>query len=159
MDTTSSELVNKKSPRRGRINMDYHLKCLGAYGAFHQAKEEYEAGRWSKEQTIARLELLLEGLRALEGKQFLPDKPTPQELAWLVWQKTNGVCSYCDCDLNPFDRMAPDGFHIEHETPKCQGGTDDIENLVPACRECNFEKAGRTPDQWLVAKNGGRFPI
>lgn len=65
-----------------------------------------------------------------------------------VWKKTNGRCTYCACHLNPFDRNAEDGFHVDHVTPRSAGGTDDITNLVPSCRRCNLAKAARTPEQW-----------
>jgi 5-methylcytosine-specific restriction endonuclease McrA len=30
---------------------------------------------------------------------------------------------------------------------RCLGGTDELENLVMACRDCNIRKGGRTPEQ------------
>ena len=32
--------------------------------------------------------------------------------------------------------------------PVCQGGSNDYENLVTACKSCNRSKAGKTPEQW-----------
>lgn len=88
---------------------------------------------------------------------FFPDlhfdpEPTPVQLArrraWAVWEKTNGKCAYCDCALNPFDRNAHNGFHIDHVIPRARGGGDEIENLAPACSRCNFSKYARTPEEW-----------
>lgn len=132
----------------GHINWGYHRKCLGAYGAFHKTKEAFELGEVSAEDAVATCNCLLDGLRALDGQQLIIPTQSPRETAWAVWQKTGGKCTYCDCVLNPFCRMDPDGFQIDHVIPRVQGGTDDIENLVPSCRECNGEKWGRTPEQW-----------
>lgn len=32
---------------------------------------------------------------------------------------------------------------IDHVIPKCLGGTDDLENLVPACEKCNTKKGSK----------------
>jgi len=36
---------------------------------------------------------------------------------------------------------------IDHLVPKSLGGSNDIENLVPCCAECNREKADRMPTE------------
>jgi len=30
--------------------------------------------------------------------------------------------------------------HIDHVIPRCKGGTDEMDNLVTACRKCNLTK-------------------
>jgi 5-methylcytosine-specific restriction endonuclease McrA len=37
--------------------------------------------------------------------------------------------------------------HIDHVTPRCQGGSDDPQNLVASCAPCNLSKSGRTPKE------------
>lgn len=55
---------------------------------------------------------------------------------WAEWQLTqwifSGKCFYCD---EPTDRMTRD-----HVIPVSKGGTDWIENIVPACLPCNSKK-------------------
>ncbi|MFI7042648.1 HNH endonuclease [Microbispora rosea] len=51
-------------------------------------------------------------------------------------------CTYCG---------GPAGS-VDHRIPACQGGTDDLENLVPACVPCNESKGGKTPDQWRESR-------
>lgn len=45
-------------------------------------------------------------------------------------------CVYCkkDCFSDPT---------IDHVIPVCQGGINDIDNLVVACRSCNAKKGGK----------------
>jgi hypothetical protein len=74
------------------------------------------------------------------------------QFAWEVWKKTNGFCTYCNEQLNPFDRTAWNGYQIDHVIPHAQGGTDDVENLTPACGRCNWSKYARTPEEWGGAK-------
>ena len=51
-----------------------------------------------------------------------------------VYNKCNGHCAYCGCEL-PFEKMQVDHIiSVEH------GGTNDMDNLLPACRSCNHYK-------------------
>lgn len=65
-----------------------------------------------------------------------------------VYSKTNGKCYYCGCILhlcsNGRTRMT-----IDHLIPKCNGGSDDIANLVPACKICNCKKGDKNPDEFI----------
>lgn len=49
----------------------------------------------------------------------------------LVLAKNDGRCVYCGA---PADT-------IDHVIPRSKGGTDDPDNLVPACRDCNSRKS------------------
>ena len=60
---------------------------------------------------------------------------TKQELRQSVFDKYNGKCAYCGCVLEK-------GWHVDHINPKRDGGTDDFENLNPACFSCNNYKSG-----------------
>lgn len=50
-------------------------------------------------------------------------------------------CAYCG-------RGAPEGvaLHVDHVIPRCLGGSDEEENLAPACVDCNLGKGGKMPD-------------
>ena len=51
-----------------------------------------------------------------------------------VLDKTSGRCAYCGCPL-PINEM-----QIDHVIPLYNGGTNDIDNLLPSCRSCNHYK-------------------
>jgi hypothetical protein len=55
-------------------------------------------------------------------------------------KKRNGYCVYCRAVVRDLTK--------DHVIPKCQGGSNAAENIVLACRSCNFAKGGRTPEQW-----------
>ena len=69
-----------------------------------------------------------------------------------TFEKTEGCCFYCGTVLRipvagpeaPLDEFCPDHFW-----PRAKGGSDDLENLVPACRRCNSSKAAYHPLEWL----------
>lgn len=93
----------------------------------------------------------------IEGATFGPyPKVTAVELVnyvftkW-VYQRTGKVvfsranlmerdryrCGYCDRRATTMD----------HIVPRCQGGRSEWENCIAACRKCNSDKGGRTPEQ------------
>ncbi|MCL1997867.1 MAG: HNH endonuclease [Turicibacter sp.] len=46
-----------------------------------------------------------------------------------------GHCAYCGCDLTIKD------MQVDHKQPLRKGGSDTIENMLPACRPCNHRKS------------------
>lgn len=50
-----------------------------------------------------------------------------------------GRCVYCGADADT----------IDHVLPLSRGGLHEIDNLVPACASCNFEKGSKTIGEWL----------
>lgn len=64
-------------------------------------------------------------------------------LQFEVWKKSEGICWYCGIQtVFPSRTYFNHGnvFSVEHVIPQVHGGTDDIENLVPACKTCNSTK-------------------
>lgn len=55
-----------------------------------------------------------------------------------IWHKSEGHCWYCGRHLHPKN------MHVDHFVPKCLGGGDDFDNLVPSCSTCNNLKNGST---------------
>ena len=61
----------------------------------------------------------------------------------IVYNKYNGHCAYCGCEIEMKD------MQVDHIVPKYRNnemwhkgkiGTDDISNLNPSCRMCNYYK-------------------
>lgn len=50
------------------------------------------------------------------------------------------LCAYCG-EAKPLIR--------EHKVPICRGGTNDITNIVPACKTCNSRKGRKTAAEYL----------
>jgi 5-methylcytosine-specific restriction endonuclease McrA len=51
-----------------------------------------------------------------------------------VHNKYSGHCAYCGKEI------AIKEMEIDHLKPRIAGGTDDFDNLMPACRDCNNYK-------------------
>lgn len=58
----------------------------------------------------------------------------PKKIRELVYDKCGGHCAYCGKEI------AYNDMQVDHVYPQYKGGTDDIGNLMPACRACNFRK-------------------
>lgn len=68
-----------------------------------------------------------------------------------VWEKTQGRCWYCGQHVVSA-KQAGDQLgitqHIEHQTPFCEGGTDEVVNLVLACKGCNYDKGMKNLEEF-----------
>ena len=63
-------------------------------------------------------------------------KPIPKSVRLKVYEKYNGHCAYCGCELELKD------MQVDHiESVYWYNGANDIENYNPACRMCNFYKS------------------
>lgn len=65
-------------------------------------------------------------------------KPISKETRKLVYDKCNGHCAYCGCKLEYKD------MQVDHVLAVGRGGSNDIDNLLPACRQCNYDKHKKT---------------
>jgi 5-methylcytosine-specific restriction endonuclease McrA len=55
-------------------------------------------------------------------------------------------CFYCNTRLN-FETAT-----IDHLIPKSQGGSDNLDNLVLACHECNIGKGAKSLNEFIGSK-------
>lgn len=59
-----------------------------------------------------------------------------------VYNKYDGHCAYCGIELKDESGKY---MQVDHKHPKQNRGTDDFDNLMPACLKCNNYKSG-----WLI---------
>lgn len=52
-----------------------------------------------------------------------------------IHNKYDGHCAYCGCEID-ISKM-----QVDHVKPLRIGGTDTMDNMMPACRSCNHYKA------------------
>ena len=84
----------------------------------------------------ARLSVRVSGIKrraAAAGMHF----KTKEWLALL--EMYEGRCGYCGIE-GPLE--------ADHRTPLCRGGSNTIENIIPACRHCNRSKHRRTESEF-----------
>lgn len=65
---------------------------------------------------------------------------------------TYSGCAYCGKPVE-----AGTNLHWDHVLPLTLGGANHVDNVVPACSECNLGKGSKHPDRWWAEL--GRPPI
>ncbi len=58
-----------------------------------------------------------------------------------LFRRDSFICMYCG------EHMPRCKLSRDHIIPLRQGGTDEWSNVITACKRCNNQKAGRTPEQ------------
>lgn len=117
---------------------------IDARREFSFERDEYRLVEWSGEPLPSRSEIrrrLLFQYRATRRAQTGGNgkrEPIARELRAEVWAKSKGHCWYCGDLTNPFEN-----FHVDHVLPVIDGGTNEIDNLVPCCQTCNSRKRDR----------------
>ena len=62
----------------------------------------------------------------------------------LVISKTNGLCGYCGSVIDS------DKCTVDHLVPKIRGGSNQVENLVLACKSCNTSKGSLSVEDYRI---------
>lgn len=95
--------------------------------------------RWA--QNLTRKEF--DSLYAAVGREYARRADLWQKTRWAVGNRDKWTCRYCG---------SREGMmHIDHMIPGSRGGTDEMDNLITACRSCNTSKSDLTPNEWLVS--------
>lgn len=75
-------------------------------------------------------------------------KLIPKEVRRQVYDKYNGHCAYCGCELDIKD-MQVDHLESVYRTEMEGKKVDNsIDNLMPSCRMCNFYKSTATIEEF-----------
>lgn len=72
-------------------------------------------------------------------------KSIPKRVREQVYEKYNGHCAYCGCELEYKD------MQVDHLVPIegwSEQGDDSFENLMPSCRMCNHYKRAHDLEYW-----------
>lgn len=73
---------------------------------------------------------------------------------WKEWitllKKYNNRCYYCGVKMTK--KEGPRQRTRDHLIPLSRGGTDTLENIVPACRSCNSKKGTKTLEEFYSIK-------
>lgn len=59
-----------------------------------------------------------------------------------IYDKCHGCCAYCGYPLEYKDMQA------DHVIPLYNGGKDELDNMLPACRSCNHYKSTLSLDRF-----------
>jgi 5-methylcytosine-specific restriction endonuclease McrA len=130
-----------KAKRWYAANKERKRRYDAEYRRINKARREATIRAWNKLH-VDRLRFIRARRRArLTGS---PTTHTEQEWVEKV-ALLAGCCAYCGEEKQ---------LTRDHKTPLSRGGTDDISNIVPACRSCNSRKRHLTTPEFLEWLNG-----
>ena len=82
-------------------------------------------------------------------------KPLTNKIRESVFEKDSWRCHYCDKKTVRVRGKLQ--ATVDHIVPVSDGGSDDLENLVTACRSCNSKKGTTDYAQYMASI--GRLPL
>jgi hypothetical protein len=83
-------------------------------------------------------------LHHIDGTELVSKKVTKHRFRKAIIAEWDGRCAYCNC--------RPERLTLDHVKPALHGGLKIRENLVPACRRCNLNKAHSHWVEWFRAQ-------
>ena len=92
---------------------------------------------------------------AMSGTDDSPFRLTKRKLQthrFFLWQHSPH-CRYCGRRIVAFPAST-----LDHVIPVSRGGDDIPSNLALACSHCNFSKASRTLEEWVMDLIHGAAP-
>ena len=75
-------------------------------------------------------------------------KPIPKMIRQQVYEKYNGHCAYCGCELDIKDMQVDHLYSVYRAEYEGRDIDDSIDNYMPACRQCNYYKGTSTIDEF-----------
>lgn len=133
-------------------------KCMGEYmsGEHHWNYKHGEKWEVKKKKAYHKSYLKAHG-ETFRIRSFLskPKQRWGTEVGnysyedWLkLLQQHDNKCYYCGVELrNEEGKLMATRDHI---VPLSRGGTDEISNIVPACKSCNGSKSNKLISEWKV---------
>lgn len=86
-----------------------------------------------------RSQIVLQPIIAMEGR--IRSAFTPPLCNRTLFRRDDHRCLYCG------DQFTRSELTRDHVRPVSRGGTDRWENVVAACKRCNWQKDDRTPEE------------
>lgn len=78
-------------------------------------------------------------------------RPSADDIRKIKCDEQDGRCFYCDTEITHYSKRS-NSLEIDHMIPKSRNGSDDIDNLVAACRACNRSKHDMTADEFIAKR-------
>ena len=98
----------------------------------------------SYDRYIRSLSVAMRVPAVVRTKRFVPFQRSYRTVKFSrqnVFTRDRHTCQYCG------EKFRPEHLTFDHVIPQCQGGPTTFDNIVSACKPCNYKKAGKTPLQ------------
>jgi 5-methylcytosine-specific restriction endonuclease McrA len=114
-----------------------------------QRNREYKRALYARDPAAQKARITAyyaehpEALRAKDHRYRARRREAPGHFTASEWMELvsqfGGVGGYC---------AGPGPLQADHRVPLCRGGTNFIENIIPACPRCNQRKGGDTETEF-----------
>lgn len=115
--------------------------------AKRQARAEWHRNQWQINY-LTNLELRLYTREKSRRRKLQQKKQAVWKISVLQLRtrflRFSNACAYCGSTAE---------IQIEHVLPISKGGLHHINNIVPACKACNYSKAAHPMDQWYRSQS------
>lgn len=115
--------------------------------AKRQAQAEWKKHQWQFKY-LTNLDLRLYTREKSRRRKLQQRKQTVWKISVLQLRtrflRFSNACAYCGSTAE---------IQIEHVLPISKGGLHHINNIVPACKACNYSKAAHSMDQWYRSQS------
>lgn len=165
------DLITKKSIvfHKFHVATLFHLLCIGTTGftsnileywikltkttirakSRHSPSESYEI-RVELEELL--LDILHDPDIATPKIKMVPQRASipksKRRSLWDVWFGKTAKTAPCQCCLVEIKKDDAKTWEAAHVVPVCKGGTNDLDNLVPTCVDCNRSCGSRNLFEW-----------
>lgn len=121
-------------------NPDLKLKLGSYYQRFTKwcARERliYEENIFDEVETFMK--------KCVNNRLYNIDNKLWKQITHEVFERDNYTCQYC--------HVIGGILEVDHVIPISRGGTNELSNLVTACRRCNRQKKDKTPEEFEAWK-------
>lgn len=83
---------------------------------------------------------------------FAGFKPSADDVRKIKCDEQDGRCFYCESEITHYSKKS-NSLEIDHKLPRSRNGSDDLDNLVAACRACNRSKGDMTAEEYMAKRN------
>jgi 5-methylcytosine-specific restriction endonuclease McrA len=159
------EETRKRQEKYYRANIDAIRRRMRRYNAEHRERKR-EYNKRYRQSNIEKLKahdreyrkLHPDKMRMQSHKKHARKRALPRDFNAADWIRSliyfHGVCAYCGHPASFLDRDQV--LHHDHFIPLSQGGPYTVDNILPACQNCNLSKHHQNPKEWLIKNQGGK---
>lgn len=119
------------------------LRYVDARGGFFDKvyiiTEDSDLVDFEEKKQFTKEQLLTLGVSTNKTKRIV----FPPETRQIIYEKNNGRCAICG------KKIKYKNFTIDHILPLDRGGENHIDNLQPACEQCNSLKSNSTDNEFV----------
>lgn len=133
----NKEKIRAKGAVYAQRNKEKIAKRMATYYIENKDKRAEYAKRYAKENSEACLAIVhrRRARRAGSGGSHTAAERIAKFAEWF------NRCYYCGTDQK---------LTVDHDIPLSRGGTDSIDNILPACRSCNSKKHTKTATEYIA---------